>query len=229
MKKRDAALWQYLFLQKKTSCSKNPNNLQIVGISKKGAGMLLYVDETENKEYFIVTGLLVNSREDAEHAYKSFKKKARKMPVSKRDKAKVFTEFKSTLLDRHYQKIKIKMIESVAEIDRHVIYSCYIKKNKAFPQNYKEDVYIAMLSKIVLSIEEDISIIFDAFNKQDFEERIIERISGYINVQAIMARDSQKEAGLQIVDNMCSIMRMHVSGTDTHDFYSMVEDWVQKV
>ena len=191
--------------------------------------MLLYVDETENRDYFIVTGLLVNSREDAERAYRSFKKKARKMPVSKRDKAKVFTEFKSTLLDRHYQKMKIKMIESVSEIDRHVIYSCHVKKNKAFPQNYKEDVYIALLSRIVVSIDENMSIIFDAFNKQDFEDRIIERISGYINVQAIMPRDSQKEAGLQIVDNLCSIMRMHVSGTDIYDFYSMVKDWVQNV
>lgn len=81
--------------------------------------MVLYVDESENPEYFIVTGLLLNSREEAEHVYKRFKKKARSMPVSKRDRARVFTEFKSTILDRHYQKMKIKMIESIAETEHH--------------------------------------------------------------------------------------------------------------
>lgn len=191
--------------------------------------MILYVDESENTEYFIVTGLLMNSRESAEIAYKSFKKKARNMPVAKRDKAALFTEFKSTMLDRNYQRIKVKMIESLAETDRQVIYSCYVKKDKSFPQNFKEDTYIAMLSKIVLDIEEDISIIFDAFNKTDFEDRIIDRISTYNNVQAIMPRDSQKEPGLQFVDNICSILRLHKSGTDKHEFYPLIEKWIKEV
>lgn len=70
--------------------------------------MLLFVDETENQEYFIVTGLLLNSREDAEHVYKNFKKKAHNIPLPKCDKVKVFTEFKSTFLDKHYQQIKLR-------------------------------------------------------------------------------------------------------------------------
>lgn len=191
--------------------------------------MVLYVDETENTEYFIVAGLLLNSREGADELYKSFKKKARNMPVARRDKAAVFTEFKSTILDKHYQRIKIKMIESLSDADRRIIYSCYFKKSKGFPQNFKEDTYIAMLSKIVLDIEEDFSIIFDTFNKKDFEDRIIERISSYKNVQAIMARDSQVEPGLQLVDNMCSILRLHKSELDKYGFYPMIEDWVREV
>lgn len=191
--------------------------------------MILYVDETENEELFIVTGLLMNSRESAEIVYKSFKKKARNMPVSKRDKAMLFTEFKSTLLDKHYQRIKEKMIESLGEADRQIIYSCHIKKGSSFPQNFKEDIYIALLSRIVLDIMEDVSIIFDTFNKSDFEERIVDRISAYSNVQAIMPRDSQKEPGLQLVDNMCSIMRLHKSNSDSYGFYSLIDKWVREV
>lgn len=190
--------------------------------------MILYIDETENEEYFIVTGLLLNSREDAEGIYKSFRKKARNMPIAKRDKQVVFAEFKSTLLDKHYQKMKKQMMLSLSEVDKHIIYSCYIKKSKSFPQNFKEDTYIALLSRIVLSIDSDISIIFDTFNKQDFEKRIIDRISTYGNVQAIMPRDSQIEAGLQYVDNICSIIRHHLSGTDKNEFYTLIEDWVRE-
>jgi len=191
--------------------------------------MILFVDETENTEYFIVAGLLVDSKDTADQVYKTFKKKARNMSVAKRDKAVLFTEFKSTILDRHYQRIKVKMIESLSEVDRHVIYSCYVKKEKGFPQNYKEDIYIAMLSKIILNIEESIDIIFDTFNKRDFEARIIERVSTYDNVRTITSKDSQIEPGLQLVDNMCSILRMKKSGNDKHDFYLLIEDWVREV
>ena len=191
--------------------------------------MILFVDETENDEFFIVTGLLIDSRETADIIFKRFKKKAYNMSVAKRDKARLFTEFKSTFLDKHYQRIKVKMIESLAEEEHRIIYSCFIKKNKSFPQNFKEDTYIAMVSKIVLNIEQDISIIFDSFNKEDFETRIIDRISTYSNVQAIMARDSQLEHGLQLVDNMCSIIRLHMSNTDDYGFYEMIKNWVTEV
>ena len=134
--------------------------------------MILYVDETENNEYFIVIGLLVWSREEANRVYKSFKKKARSISIPAKDKSKLFTEFKSVLMDRRYQKLKVKMIESIAEIDR---------------------------------------------------------ISEYSNVQAIMSRDSQQESGIQLVDNMCSIIRLHLSGTDEYDFYSLIKNWVREV
>ena len=79
------------------------------------------------------------------------------------------------------------------------------------------------------SIEGDISIIFDAFNKSDFEEKILERISSYKNVQAIMPRDSQKEPGLQLVDNICSVIRMNKSGIDEHGFYDIISKFVKEV
>lgn len=188
--------------------------------------MILYIDETENEELFIVTGLLLNSREDAERVYKSFKKKAKNMPVAKRDKQIVFTEFKSVILDKHYQRMKKQMLISLSEADGCIIYSCYIKKEKSFPQKLKEDTYVLLLSKIVSKIKDNISIVFDSFNKQDFERRIVNDLLTFINVQAVMPRDSQIEAGLQLVDNICSVIRQQISGTDVNDFYPIIQDWV---
>ena len=191
--------------------------------------MILFVDETENEDYFIVTGLLVSSRAHADTAYKHFKNKIRNLPISSNDKKRVFTEFKSTLLDRKYQRIKIKMLEEINTLDHCVIYSCYMKKGSEFPQNFKEETYVTLLAKIVSTINEDVSVIFDTFNKKDFEERIITRISSYKNVQAIMARDSQLEPGLQFVDNICSIIRLHKTEMDQNNFYEMIEKWVHEV
>lgn len=39
--------------------------------------MILYVDETENNDYFLVAGLLIDTEENAELTYKHFKKKIR--------------------------------------------------------------------------------------------------------------------------------------------------------
>lgn len=191
--------------------------------------MILYVDETENDEYFIVTGLLIVSREAAISAYKHFKNRIANMPISNNDKMRVYTEFKSTLLDRKYQRIKIKMLEEINELDPRVIYSCYMKKGDGFPQVFKEETYITLLAKIVLAIEEEVSIIFDRFNKRNFEEKIVDRLSGCSNVQAIMPRDSQKEPGLQFVDNLCSILRMNKSSVDDNNFYRIIKKWVQEV
>ena len=190
--------------------------------------MTLYIDETENEKFFIVTGLLLESEDVANSSYRSFKKKAKNLPIPKRDKQVVFTEFKSTILDKHYQSVKTQMMLSLSEVDKQIIYSSYTKKTAEFPQNFKEDTYIALLSHIVLNIKDDIYIIFDAFNKDDFEKRIIEKISTYKNVQDIIPCDSQLEPGLQYVDNICSIIRHHISGTDIHGFYQYIETCVRE-
>ena len=157
--------------------------------------MILFVDETENNEFFIVAGLLVNSREDAEVAYSRFKKSVKQIPIPEKKRAHIFTEFKSGLLDRDFKRIKIKMLEEVNNMEHRIIYSCYIKNGEYFSQKLKEGAYITLLSKIVSSIENDFSIIFDTFNKKDFEDCIVDRLSSYKNVQAIMPRDSQNVNG----------------------------------
>ena len=191
--------------------------------------MLLYVDETENEEFFIVAGLLIDSRDCADKAYKHFKNSIKNIPIQPKEKAKLFTEFKSTILDRRYKKVKIKMLESLNETERTVIYSCFIKKDGSFDQYQKEKAYIILLSNIVTNVAEDISIIFDAFNKTDFESRIVQSISEHRNVQAIMPRDSQLEPGLQYIDNICSTLRLMKSNNDKFEFYQYIENWVKEV
>lgn len=87
--------------------------------------MILYVDETENNEYFILTGLLLESENVAEGIYYSFKKKAANYKISENLRAKLFTEFKSTLMDNMFQTLKKKMIEEIKTVDSVVIYSIY--------------------------------------------------------------------------------------------------------
>lgn len=68
--------------------------------------MILYIDETENDNYFIVTGLLVTSKQNVDMTYKRFKKKVNAMNLPPKRKEKIFNEFKSVILDREFQKIK---------------------------------------------------------------------------------------------------------------------------
>lgn len=81
--------------------------------------MLLFVDETENEDYFIVTGLLVESQNDIDLIYSRFKKKAKNLNISDKKRAQLFTEFKSTLMDRNYQKLKISMLSELSSIEHY--------------------------------------------------------------------------------------------------------------
>ena len=128
--------------------------------------MYLYVDETECPEYFIVTGLLFNSKEDLELAYKRFRKKAQDVKLSQKQKSILFTEFKSTLLDNDYQNLKTDMLRELNRFQYRVICSCHIKRGSVFGQKTKERIYINLLSRIVLSIEGECEVVFDSFNKK---------------------------------------------------------------
>ena len=112
--------------------------------------MLLFVDETENDNYFIVTGLLVQSQNDINMSFNRFKKHAKNLNISAKKKAQLFTEFKSTLMDRNYQKLKIAMLSELNSIEHCIIYSCYIKKDFTFPQTLNEDTYIYLLSQLLM-------------------------------------------------------------------------------
>lgn len=191
--------------------------------------MLLFVDETENNDYFIVTGLLVESQNDIDLSYGRFKKKAKNINISDKKKGQLFTEFKSTLMDRNYQKLKRAMLFELNAIEHYIIYSCHIKKDLSFTQALKEQVYINLLSKIVIGISCELEIIFDTFNKQDFEVKIIDVISSLPNVRSIKGCDSQKNPGLQFADNLCSTCRRHLDGSDTSNFFDVIKENVKEV
>lgn len=192
-------------------------------------GMILYVDETETDDYFIVSGLLAESRETVNLAYKQFKNKIRGIKISPTEKQSLFHEFKSVKLEKHHQKIKIKMLEEVLEISDCVIYSTYLKKDSKLLQEEKEVVYIELLKNIVGGIEESIDVVFDTFNKKDFEKKIILSILPIANIESITSADSVLEPGLQFIDNICGAIRLKKSDRDEWGFFNIIENIVREI
>lgn len=191
--------------------------------------MILYVDETENEEYFIVTGLLVESESSVNLAYKQFKNKIKGQKISDKKKRQIYTEFKSTLLDNDFQKIKLAMLEEIVKISNLIVYSCYVKKNSRMNQIVKESAYIMLLSNILTTIKADIDVIFDSFSKPDFEANIMQSVENVDNIKSIEPKDSQIEPGLQFVDNICSVIRLHKSGDEKDIYYEIIKDIVIEV
>ena len=188
--------------------------------------MVLYIDETENDNYFILTGLLVKSEKEINDVYHSFKKQVNKLKIPKKYKSKLYIEFKSTLLDTRFQKVKIKLLESLNTIDDTVIYSAYVKKTKHIKQGLKDKTYIRLLSSIINSIDKniDLDVVFDSLPSRRTIMHIIDVISKIDNVKSIAPADSQLVPGLQYVDNLCSTVRMNKSGTDEYGFYELIKN-----
>lgn len=150
------------------------------------------------------------------------------MRLSEKAKRSVYQEFKAVLLDKHYQKIKVKMLKELNSFEYNVVFSAYLKKTDFFSQTVKEEQYILLLEKIVQSINSEIDIIFDTFNKNDFESKIISRVNSYDNVKSITACDSRLVPGLQFIDNICSSIRLYKSGLN-EDFFDLIKDNVIEV
>ena len=183
---------------------------------------VLYVDETGNNEFFIVAGLLVND-EELELCYRQFKHDIRNYRLSSKDRQRIYTEFKSTLLDRHFQKIKAKMLKSIENID-HKIFWCKWIINRHFDQSLKEEAYLKLLLSIVENVDEsDIVIVYDWFKNKMFEDLINRSILNNEDISDIKAGDSQKYHGLQYIDNICSAIRLKESGMNDI-FYDIVAD-----
>lgn len=190
--------------------------------------MILYVDETENNDYFILTGLLLESEKIANDIYYSFKKKANRYKIPENLKAKLYTEFKSTLMDEKFPTLKRKMIEELKTADNLIIYSIYVKKDKRLMKDLKFDLYTRMLSKIVNSIGHDLDIVFDKCSDSKVDQYIVETISSLDAVLSIKAADSQLTPGLQLVDNMCSIIRHKYTNNDRNGYYELIVENVKE-
>ena len=184
----------------------------------------LYVDESEDSEQFILCGLLVDSQYSINKNYKKFKRSIQNYPLKNKTKDLLFNEFKSTLLDKRYQKIKFKMLYSLQSIDYKVLYARYVKKN-IMMQDQKEEIYINMLNKIINNINCNVNIVFDCFHKTDFEDKIINTISVLTNVNTIIPKESFDSPGIQYTDNVCSAIRRNLNGTNT-DYFEIIKNKV---
>ncbi|MBO5517028.1 MAG: DUF3800 domain-containing protein [Firmicutes bacterium] len=191
--------------------------------------MVLFVDETENLKYFIVAGLIVDNQASMELAYKTFKKSLSGFNISPKYKSKVFTEFKSTLLDRDYKKIKISLLMTVRNASFLILYSIYEKVSPRIDQLTKEKIYIQNLSHIIENLKETSDIVFDGFGKADFEKDIMDAFKDDPRVLSIRPADSQTEHGLQFVDNICSTVRLHKSEMDMDNYFDIIRDIAKEV
>ena len=189
--------------------------------------MVLYIDETESADEFIVAGLLVSTEQDIVATKKHFLKDISGIPLSDRVKAKIYTEFKSTLLDKNFQRIKIKMLDEIASIGPVIIYSCFSKKIGTFSQADKETAYLILLSQIVDDVQDEICIVFDAFNIKSFDEQIVATMKKISFVKDVIPVDSQKNFGIQLADNICSTIRLHRTNLDDSNFFEIIERFIR--
>ena len=83
--------------------------------------MMLFIDETESKTLFIVAGLLIKSRQDVESAFRKFKKKASRLRIPQKAKSNLFKEFKSTLMDSDYTKLKKELMDQILLCEPSII------------------------------------------------------------------------------------------------------------
>ena len=54
----------------------------------------------------------------------------------------------------------------------------------------------------------------------------MKNVKKHVNVNAVIAGDSQLVPGLQFVDNLCSVLRNKLSQNDVYSFYSIIQDHV---
>ena len=191
--------------------------------------MVLYIDETENSDFFIVAGIIVNNSAETENAYRKFKKSIKDIKIPEKYRAKIFTEFKSTMLDRDYKRVKIKMLESLVELEPRIVFSAYTKRLPKLNQAQKESIYIILLTGILTELDDDTLVVFDRFGKADFEHKIMSLANVITNITDIHPEDSQKQHGLQFADNICSVLRKHKSGEDEYQYFNLIEKFVKEV
>ena len=79
------------------------------------------------------------------------------------------------------------------------------------------------------SLDQNVSVIFDRFGKNDFEQRIIDSLQPLEVVTEIYPKDSQRHPGLQFADNICSTIRLHLSGKDKFCYYEYLEKFISEV
>ena len=96
-------------------------------------------------------------------------------------------------------------------------------------ERYKEECYIELLSRIVKSINDDLTVIvFDSFGNKKLEKRIINKIEKIDNVERIVTDYSFNNKGLQFADNVCGVIRKHLSEIDYENCYEIISRKVIK-
>lgn len=184
----------------------------------------LYIDESIDENNFVVGGILANSVNDVDIAYKQLKKQIERIPMTRKQKESVTCELKSTLLDRSFKQIKRKLLYKLQSFDCVVMYNSK-KIDGRINQEQKEYIYIQLLKELIKSIEEELIVVtFDEFNNKRFDNNIINEIGCLTNVKEIKKDQSYNNRGLQFADNVCGVIRRHLSDVDKDNLYDIISN-----
>ncbi|MDO4198258.1 MAG: DUF3800 domain-containing protein [Erysipelotrichaceae bacterium] len=184
----------------------------------------LYIDESIDGAFFVVGGILTDSENDLFLAYSQFKKQILNIPLTRKQKEKITYEFKSALLDRIYPRIKRKLLYKLSTLNCSIVYSYKALQHK-LNQTDKEKLYIVMLSDIIKSIKDDVVVVtFDSFGNSRFENLIIREMSKIQNVKSIRKEESFNNKGLQFADNVCGVIRKHLSNRDYDNYFEIIRN-----
>lgn len=102
--------------------------------------------------------------------------------------------------------------------------------NGRINQEQKENIYIQLLKELVKSIDEELIVVtFDEFNNKRFDNNIIDEVGGLINVKEIKKDQSYNNKGLQFADNVCGVIRRHLSDADKDNLYDIISNIVKTI
>lgn len=182
----------------------------------------LFIDESINENTFVVGGILIEN--DTEHfvAYNQFKKQIKEIPLTRKQKDRITFEFKSTLLEQSFPKIKRKLLYKLIALNCDIVYS---SKNLTsnINQELKQNYYIKCLSNIINNINNELIIVtIDELGNKKFENNVFDKVNKYENVKSITKDNSFNNKGLQFADNVVNIIRKHISKIDKNNFYELV-------
>ena len=182
----------------------------------------LYIDESIGEQLFVVGGILADSEEDLLFAYRQLKKQISRIPMTRKQKESVMNEFKSVILERTYPQIKRRLLYKINSFRCTVVYASRHYEGTLY-QEEKEKLYISMLAQIVSSIEEPVIIVtFDSFGNVVLETRIVDIVGSLPNVHSIKSDFSYNSKGLQFADNVCGVIRKHITGNDNDGFFEII-------
>ena len=189
----------------------------------------LYIDESIGEQVFVVGGILADSEEDLIFAYRQLKKQISRIPMTRKQKESVTNEFKSVILERSYPQIKRKLLYKINSFRCQVVYISRRFEGILY-QDAKETLYVSMLLQIVSSISEPVIVVtFDAFGNAAFEKKIIQEVGCISNVYSIKQDFSYNSKGLQFAENVCGVIRKHITGNDSDGFFEIIEKRIWEI
>jgi hypothetical protein len=178
--------------------------------------MYIYIDETEDKDYFVVGGILVEEENTLTSIHKRITKIIKRQKYSAKTKSLLLTELKDYQLNKSYRILKRTVLNELAGSGSYY-YSLYIKK-KHFKQVDKEKMYIRLLKEIASKIDSKINIVYDEFRLQRFHNNIEVELIKLDNVISIESGNSQSNKSLQFADIICGTIRRYHQDQDTEMF-----------